>query len=272
MGVSLSALALACAVCGAAEQTLPANGAEIAFKGRVRATVDARAGSFAARERALEVTEVRVVPGMSATVTDTTTLALDVPLLQRTVAGAAHGTLGDAEARATYSLRRETRRLSLFALVKAPTSPIERDPNGAYVPTDLQPGCGSVMPGVGATFAFGPRIFSAWTTVSFLLPVRVRGGPHPGRSVRASFSAQVQPLAWLAFRAGAHGRFDSSGDIDGVTDARSGGGSLHLAPEIVVSPVTDLVLSVGVAVPAVQEMRGYRATSPVALASIGYDF
>lgn len=273
--MSLLAATLACAVCGAADQTLPVNGAETPFAGRVRAVVDARASAFAARERPLRLSEVRLVPGLSAVVGDTTTLALDVPLLHRSVATtetASQAMLGDVEARATYLARRGSSRLSFFALVKGPTSPIERDPDGAYVPTDLQPGCGSVMPGVGATFAFGPRLLSAWTTVTFLLPVRVRGGPHPGRSVRASFTTQYQPASWFALRAGAHARADAAGDLDGVVDPHSGGGAVHLAPEIVVSPATDVVLSAGVSVPVVQEMRGYRTTAPVLLASLGYDF
>ena len=42
----VSSWILACAVCGAGERTLPANGNELAFAGRLRATVDARAAAF----------------------------------------------------------------------------------------------------------------------------------------------------------------------------------------------------------------------------------
>jgi hypothetical protein len=53
---------------------------------------------------------------------------------------------------------------------------------------------------------------------------------------------------------------------------RLGGASVHVAPEIVLSPTGDVVVSAGASFPLVQEMRGYRATAPVLLASVGVDF
>lgn len=53
---------------------------------------------------------------------------------------------------------------------------------------------------------------------------------------------------------------------------RSGGGAVYVAPELVLSPASDLVVSFGAAFPLVQAMRAYRATSPVLLASVGFDF
>jgi hypothetical protein len=45
-----------------------------------------------------------------------------------------------------------------------------------------------------------------------------------------------------------------------------------VAPEIVIMPAQDVVVSAGASFPVVQEMRGYRATAPVVLASVGVDF
>jgi hypothetical protein len=68
-----------------------------------------------------------------------------------------------------------------------------------------------------------------------LFPVEVRAGSHPGDSLRASFTMQLQPARALAMRLGVHGRL-------------------------------------GAAFSMIQEMRGYRATAPVLLASVGVDF
>ena len=54
----LTSIVLACAVCGAAEQTLPTNGTEVPFEGRKRATVELRAASFETTDRALRVVNV----------------------------------------------------------------------------------------------------------------------------------------------------------------------------------------------------------------------
>lgn len=274
--------ALACAVCGAADKTLPVRGEEIAFSGRVRATVDVRLASFAERGRPLRIFEGRVVPGAAIAVGEDLLLSADVPLLRRrltgtSVAGSAVDderlSLGDVEVRASYvALRTPTRRLSFHGGSKAPTSPLERDASGRWVPTDLQPGCGAIVPVVGATYTMTSSMLSFWTSASFLMPMSVRGGPHPGDSLRAAMTVQVQPVRVFAARAGVHGRLDSAGDIDGQVDRRSGGASVFVSPELVVRPVPDLLVSAGAALPVVQETRGHRVTAPILLAGVGYDF
>ncbi|MBX3213021.1 MAG: hypothetical protein KF850_13370, partial [Labilithrix sp.] len=153
--------AAACAVCGAADRTLAARGEEVPFAGRVRATLDGRAAAFAARHAPLRVVELRLVPGASIAPGEDVLLSLELPLLRRSLVneGAAPRLatdrlmLGDAEARASYvAYRTRSRRLSFHGGAKAPTAPIERDPAGGFVPTDLQPGCGSIVPSVGATY------------------------------------------------------------------------------------------------------------------------
>jgi hypothetical protein len=122
------------------------------------------------------------------------------------------------------------------------------------------------------SYSWTSSFWSAWTGASLLFPVEVRDGSHPGDSLRASFTLQLQPARVLATRLGVHGRLDSTGEIDGEPVRRSGGASFFVAPELVASPTQDVVVSIGAAFPMVQEMRGYRATAPVLLASVGVDF
>lgn len=272
--------ASACAVCGAADKTLAARGEEVPFAGRVRATLDGRAAAFAARRAPLRVVELRLVPGAAIALDEDVLLSAELPLLRRSLVseGAAPRLtadrlmLGDFEARASYvGYRTRAHRLSFHGSAKAPTAPIDRDPSGGFVPTDLQPGCGSIVPAVGATYTVTGPLLTLWTSASLLMPVSVRGGPHPGDSLRASATAQLQPHRLLAGRASVHGRLDSAGDVDDRVDPRSGGASVFLASELVASPVDDLVVSVGAAFPLVQETRGHRVTAPIALVGIGLD-
>ena len=275
----VSSWILACAVCGAGERTLPANGNELAFAGRLRATVDARAAAFAARTEPMRVVEVRTEPGASVAIGEGTLIGAAVPVLRRSIAveGAAldHVSLGDVEARVSHVAWSTGpavvgRRLTASASLKGPTAPIEHG-----VPTDLQPGCGSIVPGVGLTYTWtfsGSPLVSVWTSATLLLPLSVREGPHPGDSLRGSTTLQVQPSTWIATRASVHARWDAAGDRDGAVDRGSGGAAVYAAPEIVLSPASDLVVSAGVSVPVVQAMRGYRVTAPIALVGIGLDF
>jgi len=278
----------ACAVCGAGEKTLPTNGAEVAFAGRKRATLELRAASFETTDRALRVVELRAEPGLVTAVGPATIVAADVPVLRRSLAlegprplstsTASSATIpGDAELRVAHTAWKSgpapvTQRLTISAGVKLPTAPLEHDPSGALVPPDLQPGCGSVVPMVGLSYAWTSSLWSAWTSASLLFPVEVRSGSHPGDSLRGSFTLQLQPARILATRLGVHGRLDSTGELDGAPVKESGGASVYVAPEIALSPTQDVVISAGAAFPAIQAMRGYHATSPVLLASIGVDF
>ena len=280
--------ASACAVCGAADKTLPAKGEEIGFAGRVRVTLDGRAAAFAARFTPLRVTEMRLVPGLAVAIgggggatasdrSDPVLVSVDAPILRRSLSldGAASDRwmIGDVEGRVSWvAYRSRSRRLAVHGGIKAPTAPLERDPAGAMVPTDLQPGCGAIAPLVSATYTWTSTLVTAWTTATLLFPVAVRAGLHPGDSPRASTTIQLQPARVFATRLGVHGRLDAAGDRDGEVDAQSGGASVFVSPELVVSPVSDLVVSVGAAFPIVQETRGHRVTAPIALVGVGWDF
>jgi hypothetical protein len=218
-----------------------------------------------------------------------TIVAADVPVLRRSLAleqrvpvtpadrTSSTTSLGDVELRASHTAWKSapavvTERLTIAAGVKLPTAPLEHDPAGALVHPDLQPGCGSIVPLVAISYAWTSSFWSAWTGASLLFPVEVRAGSHPGDSMRASFTLQLQPARVLATRLGVHGRLDSTGELDGEVVHRSGGASVFVAPELVASPTQDVVVSIGAAFPMIQEMRGYRASAPVLLASVGVDF
>jgi hypothetical protein len=303
-------ISFACAVCGAAEPTLPSNGTEIPFEGRKRATLELRAAAFETWDHRLRIVELRAQPGVAIALGSATILSGEVPLLRRSLAleprtndtgastsatsssatqlpalaprdGASTSSstfvLGDVELRASHTAYASApanvmRRLTVSAGLKLPTAPLERDPSGTLVHPDLQPGCGSIVPMLSISHAWSSSLWSAWTGASILFPVAVRDGSHPGDSLRGSITMQLQPSRILATRLGAHGRLDGAGELDGEVVRRSGGASVHVAPEIVLSPRQDVVVSAGASFPVVQEMRGYRATAPVLLASIGVDF
>lgn len=270
-------VAWACAVCGAAEQALPANGAEVAFAGRKRATVDVRGASFVTSDRALRLTEVRVEPSAGAAMGDAAFVSVGLPILHRTMttgsSRSAEAMLGDLELRVSHTpWRSATRRLTLEAGAKLPTAPVEHDPAGRLLPGDLQPGCSAVVPFVGASLRWSGPLWAAWTSASLLFPVSVRDAPHPGDSFRLSATLQLQPHRTLATRLAVHGRLDTQGELDGAADPRSGGGMVYVAPEIALSPVGDFVVTLGASFPALRAMRAYRPTAPIPFAGLALDF
>lgn len=265
----------ACAVCGAADPTIPVVGAESAFKGRVRITTDARAASFRSNAISVDERRLELLPAW-APVSDLL-LTAGIPIVWRTIGPSSDVVLGDVELRATINIWQSTfapvrQRIGVFGGFRGPTAPVQKDATGKPLPTDLQPGCGSIVTLAGAYWSIAHREWSLTTTASVFLPTPVRDGPHPGTSFRAGVVGQFQPSKWVGFRLGAHGRYDTSGAIGNTSDPGSGGAVLYVVPELVFSPAKDLVLSAGASFPAAQDLKGYRVIGPVALLSVSYDF
>lgn len=273
-------------MCAAGDRTLPANGSETPFRGRVRVTADGRAAAFAAAVYGQRVTEVRGELGAAVAMTPDLLGSVHVPVLRRAVeADAGDGSpsptrertsLGDVELRVSHLIWQSApggavRRFGALLGAKLPTAPTEYDGRGRYVQTDLQPGCGALVPLAGLSWSVTSSWWSLGTFATLLMPFSVRDGPHPGDSLRAGATFQLQPTSRFAARIGTTGRLDASGDIDGVVDKSSGGLVLYVTPELVVSPMADVVVSVGASFPAVQALRGYRVVSPVAMLGIGVD-
>jgi hypothetical protein len=210
-------------------------------------------------------------------------LSLAVPLLDRTIASGGQevdrASLGDVEARVQIEAWADRyasvrRRLVLFVGTKVPTAPLQADASGALLPSVLQPGCSSIVPLLGAAYIASHAPWSWMASGTLLLPFVVRdAAPHAGDSLRASLTGQWQPLRWLGTRGGVSGRLDGGGLLaDGESDPSSGGFVGYVSADALVSPASDLVLSLGGMVPVLQAWRGEHHEEPILAASAAYDF
>ncbi len=277
---------LMCAVCATADPMVDAPGAERPFARRLRATLDARMGDATAADpdgTSVDVMDRRLEAGLAWGPTQDLLLAVGVPVLDRTITAlgqtADRQSLGDVEARAEVLAWSDEyapwrKRVVVFGGTKLPTAPLQYDAAGALLPSVLQPGCSSIVPLLGAAYTASraPWAFVAGATV--LLPFAVRAdAPHAGDSLRTSFAAQWQPLAWLGARAGAQARLDGSGTLaSGDPDPSSGGLVAYASADALVRPLPDLVLTLGGLVPVVQAWRGQHHEGPVLAAAAAYDF
>jgi hypothetical protein len=263
-----------------------APGNERAFAGRLRATLDARTGGASAADpdgASVDVVDRRLEGTVAWAPSSTLLLSLAVPLLDRTITSRGQevdqASLGDVEARAQMEAWADRyasvrRRLVLFVGTKVPTAPLQADASGALLPSVLQPGCSSIVPILGAAYVASRAPWSWMASGTILLPFVVRdAAPHAGDSLRASFVGQWQPVRWLGARGGVQGRLDGGGLLaDGESDPNSGGFVGYLSADALVSPASDLVLSLGGMVPIVQAWRGDHHEEPILAASAAYDF
>ena len=171
-------------------------------------------------------------------------------------------TLGDVElrwrtVRSTVLTGGARQRWGVLFALKGPTAPLQWDGVGTLLPSTLQPGCGAIVPAGGLDYAVANGKWSGYGSESFWLPFALRAGPHAGDSFRASVRAQWQPLrAVMGVRAGPTLRLDTSGELaEGSTDPNSGGLVAYAATELVATPMTDLVVELGLLYPALQLLR-----------------
>jgi hypothetical protein len=278
--------ARACATCSAGDPSLSASGSEKPFESRKRISLDLRATSASAND--IEVSEQRLELRADLALSQTFMLTAALPTIHRSIenhdgATSRELTLGDSELRASSiaydSGISEVRRMVLvFGGSKFPTAPLQTDAHGIALPVALQPGCGSIVPILGASFVASALPLTFTASTSFYLPFSVRDGPHAGDSWRTSFTLQFQPAkSKVATRFGVSTRFDQAGLLsnDGdnaIVDPNSGGLVVYGSGEIIVSPATDLVFGAGFFSPAIQLLRGNERESTIAMATASYDF
>jgi len=285
---------LACAVCATSDPTLTVSGEEQPYRGRLRLDLDAREGRVTAGDVALDDRRAEIAV-LWAPIRELA-LAFAAPYLFRHVDGSAaggtsqtpsiesgaaaidHATMGDVELRAQY-LAYEARgsfgrrRFGLLGALKLPTAPLGYDASGTLLASTLQPGCGSIAPTLGAYFAASRGLWAMYASGALFLPFSVRDGPHSSDSARLAAHVQFQPDTHFATRLGVFARIDASGQLaQGVDDPNSGGFIAYATGEIVVSPISDLVVSAGVFLPVIEAFRGVHRESAIVALTLAHDF
>jgi hypothetical protein len=273
--------ARACAVCAAGDPTLETIGSEHGFVGRLRGSLDYRIGSIQVDQ--IELVEMRFEANAAYAFSKDLAVSLTVPALRREIESPDRReitpfSLGDIEGRVRdiiWSSKPGPLRIqfALFAGAKAPTAPIQDDALGRALPADLQPGCSSVVPLAGATYSMGRGMYTFFASISGYGPIPVRSGPHAGDSLRSTAALQFQPTQRFAARLGISTRLDEAGELRaGSTDPSSGGFVGYASSELVLSPIPDLLLTLGAFFPAIQALRGDHREGSIGSVGITYDF
>ena len=99
----------------------------------------------------------------------------------------------------------------------------------------------------------------------------LREGFRAGASLRTTLAAQLQPGPRWALRLAVDGRLEGPSDLLGVPDPVGSGVLAFVSPDVLFSPVTDVVLELGVRVPVLNLLHGHVRQSPILQASVVYD-
>jgi hypothetical protein len=279
------ARARACASCACGDPTLTSLGTEKPARNRLRASLEARhrvdlIGVPGVDE--LRLAEQRLDGQLAWAPHERVFLMAALPVLRRDLTyddGFHRQTwgVGDLELSAKLFLFQDRafsprHLVAVMAGAKLPTAPVDRRLNGQALPPELQAGTGSFDAMVGASYAHFAFPWSAYASAQLLLPGAGPEGTRADRSLRGTLAAQRHLGEILAVRLALDLRFDGRGVESGVADPNSGGLIAFAAPEVLVSPVTDLALSVWIKLSMLNRLDGRHEEPFVAGVSAAYDF
>jgi hypothetical protein len=286
--VSLVALsparAWACASCACGDPTLTAMGTEQPARNRLRASLELRhridvVGTPGYDE--LHLSEQRLDGQLAWAPHQRLFLLASLPTLRRELTydrGARKQTwgIGDLELRAKLFLLRDRafaphHLVAMVGGVKLPTAAVDRRPSGQPLPLELQAGSGSVDAIAGASYAFFAFPWSAYASSQVVLPGSGTSGSRAGRSLRTTIAAQRHLGSAFAARLAVDTRADGRALEAGAPDPNSGGFIAFVAPELLLSPITDLSLSAWIKVSVFNRLDGRHEEPFVLGVSAAYD-
>jgi hypothetical protein len=276
--------AWACATCACGDPTLTSMGTEQPFAGRLRLATTVRAWGLTTGvegEDAIALRELRMDVSAAYAPTPWLFLSATLPLQAREVrdVSLARETawgVGDLEVSARATVFRDrafspNHMVSVLAGVKLPTAPLQYTLEHQPLSLDAQLGSGSLDPFAGLAYtAFG----APWALVASVTgyhPTRGHEGFRAGASVRTTLAAQFQPSPRWALRLATDTRLEALSDTRGERSRHGGGFIAFLSPDVLFSPVTDVVVEVGVRLPVLNLLGGSIHPTPILHTALAYD-
>lgn len=259
-------------------------GTEKPFAGRLRLSLEMqhRTDSVGTeRLNRIELSEQRLELGVAYAPIEQLVLSLRAPLVNRRVlevnlASDRRTRLGDMEFRAQAHLIprtaiNQTHVLAVHAGTELPTGTVERDQNGDLYRAEIQPGRGSWNPLFGATYGLFLRPASFYASSTLYIPTTGHEGIKGGLSVRSSIAGQLDVAESLALRLSFDTRAERATTVNGEFEPDSGGFVAYVSPELVWSPVMDLIVRVVARVPAVNALIGDHEEGSMFVLGAAYD-
>jgi hypothetical protein len=155
--------------------------------------------------------------------------------------------------------------------VRLPTSVDQVGSNGERLPVEAQTGSGGVAPILGLFYTHLADPWSLFGSATVSLPVAPRFDEAPGPSMRAQVALQYRFDRWITVRGGVAMRLDAPASAGGRSEPGTDDFALFVSPNLLWSPVSDLILVFGLRVPVAQISQQGRAEGLYATTSVIVD-
>lgn len=275
----------ACAACACGDPTLTVMGTEKPFAGRFRLSLELQHRSDEVgldRVNRIELSEQRLDLGLSYVPYSWLGFSLRAPLIRRDVrevnlAQTERVRFGDLEVRAHFfPLEHKTMNqrhvLQLILGAELPTGSIEHDAAGRPLRPEIQPGSGSVDPFAGVAYGLFLSPLSFYASATVYVPTEGFAEIRGGTALRSSLTAQYDFSSVIGARLSLDSRLEDRTEMHGEVEPDTGGFIAYVSPELVVSPLTDLILRAVVRIPVIDALYGAHDEGPMFLVGAAHDF
>ena len=278
--------ARACATCAAGDPTLTTMGTQQPVAQRLRGSLELQLRRDAVGQpgvNRVSLWEERAAVSMAYAPSDWLMMSLTAPLLMRQVqevnlARSNVTGVGDIEMRSKLIVYRDRsfmpdHLLALVAGLKAPTGAIATSASGGSLAPELQSGTGSYDPITGLAYVYFGNDFSVFVSEVLYTPIWGRADFRMGPSWRGTHTFQYQATTALAARFSVNTRLDARARWRNPNriEPDTGGFVGYIAPALVASPASDVVIYLEVQVPVLNALVGRHNEGIIAMVGLAYD-
>lgn len=276
--------AAACSTCKCGDYTLTLLGSEKSFGQRLRLGLDyiVRSESAGAGEERERTDERRTLFSAAYGFSEDFSLAVQLPYVSKEIESAEPGHrlrasgLGDMDVVGRYVLYRSGavsgRHLAGLRLgVRLPTSE-EIEKHGEPLEIDVQPDAGATAPNVGGWYSYFRFPWFVTTSLNYYRYGDGRQHFEPGNATTGSVLGQYAFGTGAAIQLGLDARHAQGNRFSGVDDPDSGGLLATAFAGVALRTFDELVLSAGVQVPMVENLKGEQDEGTTFRVGLVYDF
>lgn len=272
-----------CATCTAGDPTINLMGMERSFAGRLRFGLDylQRTEDIGiAGVNQTQLTEQRITLNLGYAWNPQLNFSLRVPWVDKhleyvNLAEQDNQALGDIEIGGKFALfmaEDHRQQWGISTGLRLPTASEQTDSQGKKLDIDVQAGTGAWTPNLGVWYGFYEFPYFLYASSTLHYATEGFENFQAGEVLTATITGQYALNKQFAVQFALDSRWSAKNKFGNQTDENSGGMISFISPKLVVMPIMDVVLHLGVQIPLFKQLNGEQHEGSTVQLGVTYDF
>lgn len=281
--ILLSPATFACATCTAGDPTINLMGMERSFTGRLRLGVE-----YARRTEDIgiagvnqtQLTEQRTIFNLGYAFNPSLNLAIRVPWVDKhlkyvNLAEQNNQDIGDVELAGKFAISiaaDHSWQWGMSAGLRMPTASEKTDSKGKKLDIDVQAGTGAWTPNIGMWYGLYKYPYFLYLSGTWHHSSEGFSEFQAGDVLTTTVTSQYAFNKRVAVQLALDSRWSAKNKYSDQLDENSGGWISFITPKLVVMPIMDMVVHVGIQIPLLNQLNGKQDEGTAIQLGITYDF